>query len=235
MTEPLTVKVRATAGIKDARQALTDPAALKTWLAEYAEVELPGRFEFWGRFTPEGDKPHQTVLYADDDTIRFTWRLDGEDTTSEISLTEESAESTVITVTQTHFNYQEALAGTTIRGVLQVYWSLVLANLVDYLEGRELTPQTDFTSSDLRGSVVIDAPVDAVYTSLTDSDQASAWFGFPIGIEPWVGGRFAMGGFDNPDASLIVDLEPGRKMSTDWGPGFGSAPGSSRRPTARRD
>jgi hypothetical protein len=56
-----------------------------------------------------------------------------------------------------------------------------------------------------------------VYDSLTDSEKASRWFGFPIGIEPWVGGRFAMGGLESGYAVKIVDLEPGRKMSVDWG------------------
>lgn len=32
--------------------ALTDAAALRVWLAEHAEVELPDRYEFWGRHTP---------------------------------------------------------------------------------------------------------------------------------------------------------------------------------------
>ncbi|MEK8107972.1 SRPBCC domain-containing protein [Micromonospora sp. M12] len=57
-----------------------------------------------------------------------------------------------------------------------------------------------------------------MWESLTNSDQASAWFGYPIGIEPWVGGRYAMGGFENGYAAKIVDLEPARRMSIDWGP-----------------
>ena len=36
-------------------EALTDPAALRVWLAEHAEVDLPGKYEFWGRYTPDGD------------------------------------------------------------------------------------------------------------------------------------------------------------------------------------
>ncbi len=48
--------------------ALTDATALRTWLAEYAEVDLPERYEFWGRYTPEGDVPHQRPLHVDDGT-----------------------------------------------------------------------------------------------------------------------------------------------------------------------
>ena len=61
--------------------ALTDPAALRVWLAEHAEVDLPGRSEFWGRFTPDGAEPHQRLLHADDRTLRFAWAVDGVATT----------------------------------------------------------------------------------------------------------------------------------------------------------
>ena len=37
--------------------ALTDAAALRVWLAEHAEVALPDRYEFWGRYTPDGAEP----------------------------------------------------------------------------------------------------------------------------------------------------------------------------------
>lgn len=135
-------------------------------------------------------------MHADDDTLRFTWLLDGVETTTEFQLTAEGADSTVLTLTQSHFDFAEAMSGSSIRGVLQTYWALAIANLAAHLEGRPPLPRTDFTSADLRGELVIAAPADKVWQSLTDSEQASAWFGFPIGIEPWVGGRYAMGGFD---------------------------------------
>jgi uncharacterized protein YndB with AHSA1/START domain len=181
---------------------------------------LPHRYEFWGRYTPDGDAPHQRVVHADEDTLRFTWVLDGVDTSTEIRVAEEGPESTVVSVYQTGFTFQEALEGTTIRGVLQTFWSLAMGNLVDYVEGREVGPKTDFVTAEFRGEVLIDAPIEAVYTSLTDSGQASAWFGYPIGIEPEVGGRFAMGGLDNnPQPARVIDLDPGHAMSVDWGPG----------------
>ncbi|SCL34953.1 Uncharacterized conserved protein YndB, AHSA1/START domain [Micromonospora pallida] len=218
MTEPLTIRVRLAASAKTVHHALTDPAELRTWLTEYAEVELPHRYEFWGRNTPEGDAPHQRLLHADDHDLRFNWLLGGEETTTTINLAEEGPDTTILTLTQTHFDFAEAISGSNIRGVFQTWWSLGLANLAAYLEGRPLLPKVDFTSTDLRGELLIDAPMDAVYTSLTDSEQASAWFGYPIGIEPWVGGRYAMGGFESGYAAKVVDLEPGRRMSVDWGP-----------------
>jgi len=217
MTEPMILRARAAAPLKEVHQALTDPAALRTWLAEYAEVELPTRYEFWGRYTPEGDVAHQTLQHADDTTIRFGWLLDGVEVTTEISLEAENDESTLVAVSVSPFDYQEMMSGTSIRGVLQTFWALALANLVDHLEGRPLTPKADFTSPQMREEIVIAAPVEAVWKSLTDSEQASSWFGYPIGIEPYLGGRFAMGGFDNPEPARVIDLDEGRMMSTDWG------------------
>jgi len=191
------------------------------WLAEHAEVDLPRTYAFWGRYTPEGEAPHQRLLHVDDHTLRFNWLLDGEDTTVHIELQQERPDSTILTLSQTHFDMQEALTETTIRGVLYTFWALSLANLADHLEGRELTARCDFTSPEMRAQFLIDASLEKVYDSLIDSDKASRWFGFPIGIEPWVGGRFAMGGLESVPpgvfAARIVALEPGRTMSVDWG------------------
>jgi uncharacterized protein YndB with AHSA1/START domain len=217
MSDLLTVSVRLAAPAERVWRALTDPAELRVWFAEHAEVDLPHRYEFWGRYTPDGDAPHQRLLHADDHSLRFAWTLGGVETTSELEL-KPAGEATVLTLRQSHFVFAEALDGSTIRGVLQTWWSLCLANLNAHLEGRPLLPRTDFTSADLRGELTIDAPMDRVWQSLTDSEQASAWFGYPIGIEPWVGGRYAMGGFDAGYAAKVVDLEPGRRMSVDWGP-----------------
>src|SRR5205807_9069950 len=82
------------------------------------------------------------------------------------------------------------------RGALSTCWSLASSNLADYLAGRELTPKCDFTSSELRASVVIDAAPEQVFDSMTQPEQFCRWFGANVDIEPYVGGRFAMGGFE---------------------------------------
>jgi len=218
MTEPLILQVRAKAGLDDVRQALTDPKALNSWLGEHSKVDLPETFEFWGRYIPEGDAPHQRVLGYDGNTLTLAWTLGGEETTTEITLIPEDDRTTVIKLSQSHFDFADAISGANIRGVLQTFWSLALANLVDHLEGRELTTRPDFTSADFRGEAVIDAPAAQVYASLTDSAKASAWFGYPVDIDARLGGRFAMGGFDAGPGVEIIDLVEGQKMSIDWGP-----------------
>jgi uncharacterized protein YndB with AHSA1/START domain len=101
--------------------------------------------------------------------------------------------------------------------LLHTFWALAIANLVDHVEGREPTPKCDFTSPEMREQVLIDASPDAVYDSLMNAEKFTRWFGAHVGIEPYVGGRFAMGGFDmDPDPAKIVELEPGRKMAMRW-------------------
>jgi uncharacterized protein YndB with AHSA1/START domain len=218
MTGPMILRARAGAPLAAVHRALTNAGALRTWLAEHAEVDLPHRWVFWGRYTPEGDEPHQRLLHVDEHTLRFGWLLDGEETTSEIRLTAKDDHTTVITVSQTHFDLQEALAGTTIRGVLQTFWCLSIANLIDYLEGRELTPMCDFTSETLRTELTIGAGRPAVYESLIDAEQVTRWFGVPMEIEPRAGGAWSM---VEHGGAKIVDLVQDTRVSLDWGEDFG--------------
>jgi uncharacterized protein YndB with AHSA1/START domain len=227
MTELSELRLRAVmpAPPEAVHAALTDAAALRVWLAEHAEVALPDRYEFWGRYTPDGAEPHQRVLHADERTLRLAWTVDGVETTVELTLTEnepeheaehEDAGGTLLTLTQSNLpSFAEILADTAgPRGELQTFWSLAIANLSDYLSGRELTPKCDYTSPRLRASVVIDAAPEAVFDSLTQPEQFRKWFGANVDIEPYVGGRFAMGGFElDPGGIKFVEFEPGRKAT----------------------
>lgn len=221
MNAPMKLVARVGAPLKDVHHALTDAAALRTWLAEYAEVDLPNRYQFWGRYTPDGAEPRQELQHVDERTVRFSWRMGGEDSVVEISLAEDGPDATTVTLTQTNVpDMAEAIAETSIRAVVHTYWSLALANLADYLEGRELSPMCDFTSPEMRAEVLIAASRDTVYDSLTDPAQFSKWFGAKVDIEPRVGGRWAMGGFDlDPNPAKILVLEPGHKMSIAWSDG----------------
>ena len=163
MTEPdLRLRAVVPAPPKVVYEALTDPAALRVWLAEHADVDLPGKYEFWGRFTPDGAKPHQRVLHVDERTIRFAWTVNGVESTVQFELAEDEG-GTLVTLSQSDLpSFAEVLADTAgARGALSTFWSLAISNLADYLAGRELTPKCDFTSNELHASVVIDATPDA--------------------------------------------------------------------------
>jgi uncharacterized protein YndB with AHSA1/START domain len=216
MTEPdLRLRAVVPAPPKVVYEALTDPAALRVWLAEHADVDLPGKYEFWGRYTPDGAQPHQHVLHVDERTIRFAWTLDGVETTTQIEVAEDEG-GTLVTLSQSDLpSFEDVLADKAgARGALQTFWSLAIANLADYLAGRALTPRCDFTSSELHASLVIDAAPDRVFDSMIRPEEFRKWFGAKVDIEPHVGGRFAMGGFDvDPGGARFIEFEPGRKAA----------------------
>src|ERR1700732_1746052 len=203
-------------------EALTDPAALRVWLAEHADVDLPGKYEFWGRFTPDGAKPHQRVLHVDERTIRFAWTVEGVESTVQFELATSDG-GTLVTLSQSDLpSFAEMLADAAgARGALQTFWSLAIANLAAYLAGRELTPKCDFTANELHASVVIDAAPEQVFDSMTQPEQFRRWFGANVDIEPYVGGRFAMGGFElDPGGAKFVVFEPGRKATLRFADGM---------------
>jgi Activator of Hsp90 ATPase homolog 1-like protein len=156
------------------------------------------------------------VLHADERTIRFAWTVDGVQATAQFELAQDEG-GTLVTLSQSDLpGFRDVLAGTAgPRGALATFWSLAIANLADYLAGRELTPRCDFTSSELHASVVIDAAPEAVFDSMTQPEQFCRWSGANADIEPYAGGRFAMGGFE---------LDPR------GGPGSSSSSRAARRP-----
>lgn len=216
MTDTLRLRARVDAPLETVRRALTDAAALRVWLAEHAEVDLPHRYEFWGRYTPHGAAPSQRLLHVDDRTLRLAWRVGERDTTVEFALEPESPHATVISVAQSDVpDWQDAVAERGL-AVLFTFWSLSVANLIAYLEGREPTPKCDFTTPEMRAYVDIAAAPAEVYESLMDPEIFQRWFGARVELEPYVGGRWAMGGFDGGDVAKIVELEPARKVTMEW-------------------
>lgn len=223
MHEPdLRLRAVVPAPPKVVHEALTDPVAMRVWLAEHAEVDLPGRYEFWGRFTPDGAEPHQRMLHVDERGLRFAWTVDGVEATVEFELDEDD-DGTLVTLSHSDLpSFADVLADKAgARGALQTFWTLAVANLADYVAGREPTPKCDFTSSELRASVVIDAAPGEVFDSMTRPDLLRKWFGVHIDVEPFVGGRFAMGGFDVDHAGArFLEFEPGRKVTLRYADGM---------------
>jgi Activator of Hsp90 ATPase homolog 1-like protein len=69
--------------------------------------------------------------------------------------------------------------------------------------------------------MVIDAAPDEVFDSMTQPEQFRRWSGANVDIEPYVGGRFAMGGFElDPGGARFVEFEPGRKATLRFADGM---------------
>lgn len=150
MHDVFTFRARLGAPPAAVYRALTDGAALETWLAERAEVSLSeGRLAFWGRHTPQGDPDRQRLLATEPDRLlRFAWELDGEETTAEIRVETDGAEGTLLTLTQTGAPALEELMASAGRkdGLhsIHTFWPLAIANLANHMEGRGLVPMCDF-------------------------------------------------------------------------------------------
>jgi len=216
MDEVLIAKARLGAPPQVVYRALTDPAELRRWLAEHADVSLPdGRYGFWGRGTPERGPGRQRLLAARANRLlRFGWTLDGAETTAELSLDPLDG-GTLLTVRQTGMPSWAELAPTgDPRVSVVLFWGLAMANLADHVEGRDPLPLCDFgpdRGADARAELTIGASPAEVFTSLVDPERLARWGGWEAAVEPRVGGDFTLhaGG----PAGKIHELEPAERLT----------------------
>jgi len=194
--------------------ALTDAAALEAWLAEHAEVSVDrGIFEFWGRFTPEGERGRQRLLGTEPgQRVRFSWTLEGAETGVDITLEPQDGGTQL---TLTHSNVAARASGDSywVRDLLM----LSLANLASYCEGRGIGPRCDFTAfsgTEARASVEIGAPASEVFASLIEPAQLNRWIADHAEVEPEVGGRYDFGWDHGP--VKILELEPDKVLAYSW-------------------
>jgi uncharacterized protein YndB with AHSA1/START domain len=194
--------------------ALTDAVALRAWLAEHADVSVDdGVFEFWGRYTPEGERGRQRLLAAEPGrALSFAWLLQRAETEIAIALEPEDG-GTLLALTH---------SGVPPRPSGDAYWvgdllMLSLANLASYCEGRDTGPRCDFTAfsdTEARAGVGIGAPPGEVFASLIEPGQLNRWIAEQAEVDPRVGGRYDFGWDHGP--VKILDLEPGKVLAYSW-------------------
>jgi uncharacterized protein YndB with AHSA1/START domain len=213
-TQNYTLRVPIGAPPETVYAALTDAAALRAWLAEHAEVSLDhGVFEFWGRFTPEGERGRQRLLAADPGrALGFSWQLQGAGT--EVGITLEPRDGgTLLTLTHSGVVPRASGDSYSVRDLLM----LSLANLASHCEGRGIGPRCDFTAftdTEARASVDIAAPASEVFASLIEPAQLNRWIAERAEVEPEVGGRYDFGWDHGP--VKILELEPDKVLAYSW-------------------
>jgi uncharacterized protein YndB with AHSA1/START domain len=225
-TQTYTLRVLIGAPPEAVYAALTDAAALRAWLAEHAEVAMDsGIFEFWGRFTPEGERGRQRLLGAEPgQRLRFSWTLEGAGTQVDITLEPQDGGTPLTQLTLTHSNLAPRASGDSywVRDLLM----LSLANLASYCEGRGIGPRCDFTAfsdTEARASVEIAAPPTEVFASLIEPAQLNRWIADRAEVEPEVGGRYDFGWDHGP--VKILELEPDKVLAYSWRHSFQDAEG----------
>lgn len=216
MSDALRMRAHLAATPSVVYRALTDPDALRTWLAEQADVAVPHmRFAFWGRTTPQGQSGNQRLVAAEPERLlRFVWTLDGEPTTVDIRMRSEG-DGTALTFRQDNLPALEELMAPTGRRdgrhSMHTFWGLAIANLAAYVEGRERVPMADFSatrSPEIRIELPIDASAEDVFASLIDPVRIRDWFGWEAEVEPRTGGRMTLG-----VDGKIFEFEPPKRLA----------------------
>jgi uncharacterized protein YndB with AHSA1/START domain len=193
-------------------KALTDSDELADWFVESADVDLDqGRYHFWGRYTPQGDRPRQSLTaHEPGRSLRFTWAFDDGESTVELTLEPVEEGGTLVSVTHAGIPASAAAA-------LACFWPVSLANLAAYSEGVQTMPPFDFSvpaQGDALVRTVIDAPVEEVFAALLDPSQVDKWAGGTAVIEPREGGRYDFG--RDPGPSRIVEFEQDKALAYTW-------------------
>jgi uncharacterized protein YndB with AHSA1/START domain len=204
--------------------ALTQEAALRDWLAESAEVALArGTFDFWGRFTPDGERGRKRLLaFAPGRALSFSWLFQDTPTEVAITLAPAGVDQTEIRLTHTNVPPRPTDYSAWVRD----YWLMSLANLANFAEGRRTAPKCDFAAlaavperdrdghGVARGEVEIDALPERVFASLIEPAQLDRWIATKAEVEPVVGGRFSFGWDHGP--VKIVELVPDKVLAYSW-------------------
>ena len=207
-------------------RALIDPVALRQWLAEQVDSDEHRRiFRFWGRFTPQGDRPKQRLIATrPNHFIQFVWTLDETDTTVTISL-KIAPGGTKVSLRQTNLptmdELEEPVGKRDGLQSLHTFWPLILSRLVEFIERREMTPHCDFSptrSLTIRVETIINAPAARVFESLTNSKEIGKWWGWEAIVEPRRGGKIELGSdgtiFEFEPGEMLYYSEPG--LETRW-------------------
>lgn len=215
-SDPLRLRVRINAQPEAVFAALTDPDALTEWLTDSAEVALDqGRFEFWGRYVPQGERPRQTLRGSQTNAgLTFDWTFEGAEPSSvTVTIAPHAEGGTVIGVEHGGI----PASGTADATALDCFWHVSLANLAAHCEGLPTMPPFDFSvpaQGDALVRTVIDVPAEEVYASLLDPAQVGKWAGGEAVIEPVVGGRYEFGWDHGP--AKILELQPDRVIAYSW-------------------
>ena len=67
-------------------------------------------------------------------------------------------------------------------------------------------------------SVLVAAPVDAVWRALVDGGHLAAWFGDDADIDACPGGQLVVSEDGRRRRGVVVDVEPGRRLAFRWLP-----------------
>lgn len=208
--------------------ALTDSAELTRWFAERAELgtAVGGPYRFWGRHTvgaPAAPDAGQVITRLEAGrALGFSWLLYGVPTAVDIALASEGNGTRLVL----HHHVHGDLPTVRSRELVSDHWKLSCGNLMAHLAGGSGIVLPDYTdpSPEVRLSIVIDAPREAVFRALIEPATIRQWFDAPGAVvDPRVGGQYKLGWkykVDGVDVeggpTRILELVPNEKLVLDW-------------------
>ncbi len=208
--------------------ALTDPAELTTWFAERADLGTTrgGAYRFWGKHTlgapPAPDARQVITRFEHDRALGFSWTLYGVPTTVDIGLASDDAGTRVVL----HHQVNSDLPLARPKELISDHWKLAFGNLAAHLAGGSGIVLPDYTdpAPEVRLTITIDAPREAVFRALLDPATVTRWFDAADAVvEPHQGGRYSLGWkyqVDGRDVmggpTKILELVPNKKLVLDW-------------------
>lgn len=208
--------------------ALTRADELRRWFAQHVDLNLApnGPYRFWGKHTlgnpPERDARQALTRLEPGRALGFTWTLYGVPTSVDIAL---AADGEVTRLTLRHHVNGE-LPLPRPKELIEDHWRLAFGNLAAHLAGGSGIVLPDYAdpAPEVRLSISVDAPREAVFRALIEPEMISQWFDAPSAVvEARTGGRYALGWtykVDGQDVeggpTKILELVPNEKLVLDW-------------------
>ena len=218
MTEQKQVQMQIwiRAGTTAVYDALTDASALRSWLAESAEVDLPSaRFSFWGRFTPHHPdrvQAHIRLLETKPGRLlRFAWTIGRNPTRVTFRLLQRG-DHTVLSLI-----HERGERAHPERFAYEDFWFIKLENLRRFLDGKACEARVDFTqpfTGDVRHTLDSTASPGRIYAVLTQPRWVERWIASSARIDLQPGGEYDLGW--GVEGMRALELEEGRRFGISW-------------------
>lgn len=213
-------------------EALTAERELEQWFAEHARVEprVGGAFRFWGRHTvgtPDESDAGGTITGLEPGArLGFEWTVCGTPSLVTFTLTPEESERGPGTKVAVRHELYGALDQPRPKELIDDWWRFTLGNLMAHTTGQAEVLRPDFSDPqpEIRLSMTVDAPPEAVFRALTEPEALREWMGAPAPVvEPRVGGRYELGwqstmeGVDYAGGPMqILDIVPNQRLVVSW-------------------
>lgn len=212
--------------------ALTTQRELERWFAEHARVDprVGGTFRFWGRHTvgtpSEREARGKVMGLEKDKRIAFEWTVYGVPGTVTITLTPEDSDRGPATKVAVKHELRGMPDQPRPRELIDDWWRFSLGNLMAHVMGHGEVLRPDFADDnpEIRLSMTVAAPREAVFRALTEPDALREWMGAPAPVvEPRVGGRYELGWTYTVEGAevsggpmKILDIVPDERLVVSW-------------------